>query len=372
MLQCYSIFILLLRPAMQTSQLFMKRCIDLARLGSGMVAPNPMVGAVLVYNAIILGEGYHQQYGQAHAEVNCLNSIPPHQRHLIKLSTLYVSLEPCAHFGKTPPCANLIVSESIPNVIIGCSDPFEKVNGRGIDILKQAGVNVVEGMLDKECRDLNKRFFTYHLQKRPYITLKWAQSQNRMMGKPDVQRLKISNGVTDRMVHKMRHDEAAILVGTQTALLDDPQLNNRWWAGKSPTRLVLDLNGRLPLHLKVYDETQPTVVFVYEPRQNATNIQYVTIQRHQPVVQQVLAHCYQLQIQSILVEGGGRLLQSFIDSGCWDEAVVIENEALHIANGVAAPVLPLAKKIAVQQYGTDRIATYLSLHQSFTQYTAVK
>src|SRR4026209_222335 len=207
----------------------MLRCLELAEKGSGYVAPNPMVGAVLVHDGKIIGEGYHRQYGQAHAEVNCLSSIKEGDKNKIARSVLYVSLEPCSHFGKTPPCTDLIITNKIPNVVIGCSDPFKEVNGKGIEKLKAAGVNVVYGILERECQQLNKRFFTFHTRHRPYIILKWAETADGKIAGDGASRLFISNEQTNRLVHKWRSEEASILVGTNTVLMHDPELTTRNW-----------------------------------------------------------------------------------------------------------------------------------------------
>ena len=211
---------------------YMQRCLQLAVLGAGNVAPNPMVGAVLVNNGDIIGEGYHQQYGGPHAEPNCINDVPVEMKHMIPGSTLYVSLEPCAHFGKTPPCADLIIKTGIKKVVVGCRDPFSKVDGKGIDKLRNAGVEVIIGEWENECKELNKRFFTFHTKSRPYIVLKWAQTANGKMAAEGEDRLLISNDYTNRLVHKWRSEEAAILVGRNTALMDNPSLTTRLWKGK--------------------------------------------------------------------------------------------------------------------------------------------
>lgn len=323
----------------------MLRCIQLAKLGAGNVAPNPMVGAVLVYSDKIIGEGYHQQYGEAHAEVNCIASVKAGDRQFIEKSTMYVSLEPCAHFGKTPPCSDLIIRYKIPKVVIGSRDPFKAVDGKGIAKLKAAGVEVVTDILSDECRNLNKRFFTFHTKQRPFIILKWAQTANKKIATNDNKRLIISNDITNRIVHKWRFEEAGILVGTQTAAADNPSLTNRLWTGKNPVRLLVDKNLRLPPSLKLFDEKAPTIVFNYERHTvnlsdtgNFTNqVYYFKIEKSKSLVQQVGDACYQLNIQSILVEGGARLLHSFIDEKLFDEIRIITNRNLIVDEGLAAP-----------------------------------
>src|SRR5437868_6012424 len=230
----------------------MHRCLELAKLAAGNVAPNPMVGAVLVHEEKIISEGYHKQFGEPHAEVNCINNVKEEDKHLIEKSTLYVSLEPCSHFGKTPPCTDLIIKNKIPKVVIGCVDIYKEVHGRGIKKLQDAEVEVVTGILEKECIELNKRFFTFHEKYRPYIILKWAESANGKIG-IDTERVLISNEYSDRLVHKWRSEEAAILIGTNTALKDDPSLTTRLWQGNNPVRLVIDMDLRLPSHLKIFN-----------------------------------------------------------------------------------------------------------------------
>ena len=239
----------------------MSRCIELAKLGAGFTAPNPMVGAVLVYDNRIIGEGYHRHYGHAHAEVNCIASVKKEDEPFIRQSVLYVSLEPCAHHGKTPPCADLIIEKKIPMVVVGSRDPFKEVDGKGIEKLQAAGVEVQEDVLEKECIDLNKRFFTFHTWRRPYIILKWAQSDDGKIAKTGHSRVLISNDYTNRLVHKWRSEEASILVGTNTALMDNPSLDTRLWKGPNPVRLVVDKNLALPASLNVFDQKIKTIIF---------------------------------------------------------------------------------------------------------------
>jgi diaminohydroxyphosphoribosylaminopyrimidine deaminase/5-amino-6-(5-phosphoribosylamino)uracil reductase len=341
-----------------SDEYYMQRCIGLAQLGAGRVAPNPMVGAVLVYQDRIIGEGYHMKFGEAHAEVNCLHSVKEEDRPLITKATLYVSLEPCAHTGKTPPCSQLIIREQIPKVVIGCLDPFAAVNGKGLVQLQSAGIETVTGVCEADCIALNKRFFCFHTKKRPYITLKWAQTaEGKIAGNGD-ERLMISNEITNRLVHRWRSEEAAILVGTQTALLDNPTLDNRLWEGPAPVRLVLDKQMRLPNDLKVFNGQQKTIVFHSQTSAISEKVEYVFIEPKEDLLTQILNSCYQHQLNSILVEGGRQLLQSFIDKGLWDEAHVITNESLTVAEGLAAPVLISQQKIRSEKILTDRIDYY--------------
>lgn len=338
----------------------MLRCIELAKLGQGYVSPNPMVGAVIVYQDRIIGEGYHQRYGEAHAEVNCINSVTSENQSLVDQSTLYVSLEPCAHFGKTPPCADLIISKKIPKVVIGCRDPFEAVNGKGIEKLLAAGIEVTLDVLEEKCRDLNRRFFAFHQLKRPYIVLKWAQTANGKMAAKGEKRLHISNEFSNKLVHRWRSEEAGILIGTNTALADDPLLTNRSGAGPSPVRLVLDLSLRLPAYLQIFGD-HPTIVLTHFKKQDTENTRYVQLQQSGTVVTQVLTALYKLNIQSVLVEGGAQILQSFIDEGYWDEARVIRNADLVIDDGLGAPALSNANHIFSQHLLSDSISYYQPL-----------
>lgn len=315
----------------------MQRCLELALKGAGSVAPNPMVGAVLVYEGNIIGEGYHQQFGGPHAEVNCINSVAYQNISLIPLATLYVSLEPCAHFGKTPPCTNLIIEKGIRKVVIGCLDPNQQVNGKGVGFLQNAGIEVVTGVLETACLDLNRRFFTYHTLQRPYIILKWARTADGFMASDKPERLLITHPATNRLVHQWRSEEAAILIGTNTALKDNPSLDNRLWSGKSPVRLILDPNLRLPDSLTLFDKKQPTVIFNYLEEGVHNHIRYLRMEKGIDVVSSMVKACYQMQIQSVLVEGGAMLLQSFLSAGIWDEVRIITNNSLTVSMGLPAP-----------------------------------
>lgn len=323
----------------------MQRCLELAQLGAGHVAPNPMVGAVLVHEGKIIGEGWHRQYGKAHAEANAIADAEKRLTadsgltHKISQSTLYVSLEPCAHFGKTPPCADLIIQHKIPRVVIACRDPFKQVNGKGIEKLKAAGVQVELGILEKEAVELNKRFFTFHEQQRPYIILKWAETADGFIAGEGERRLLISNEYSNRLMHKWRSEEAGIMIGTNTALLDDPSLTVRSWTGQSPVRLVLDMNLRLPASLKIFNKEVRTVIFNTVKQQEEDNLLYYQLKKEESLLPQLLKALHELKIQGVLVEGGSRLLQSFIDTGCWDEARVIRNDQLRIGKGLNSPQL---------------------------------
>jgi diaminohydroxyphosphoribosylaminopyrimidine deaminase / 5-amino-6-(5-phosphoribosylamino)uracil reductase len=341
---------------------YMRRCLELAIKGKGSVAPNPMVGAVLVKDNKIIGEGWHQQYGGPHAEVNAINQAITHLTDTTD-TTLYVSLEPCAHFGKTPPCADLIINHKIPKVVIGCRDPFAAVNGKGIEKLQAAGVQVdlVNHQLEKECKELNKRFFTFHTKQRPYIILKWAQTgDGKIASPPDgkATRLLISNEYSNCLVHQWRSEEAAILIGTNTALLDNPDLTTRLWPGKSPVRLVVDMNLRLPISLKVLNGEVKTIVFNSIKQEEKNNLLYYKLEKNKELIPQLLTALYPLNIQSVLVEGGATLLQSFIEEGVWDEVRVIQNSKLNIQNGLNAPILRNAEKVSEHQLFGDTIQIF--------------
>jgi len=336
----------------------MHRCLELAKKGSGFVAPNPMVGAVLVHEERIIGEGFHQQYGGPHAEVNCINSVKEQDKDKISSSVLYVSLEPCSHFGKTPPCTDLIIANQIPEVAIGCRDPFKEVDGKGIEKLKAAGIKVVYGILEKECQQLNKRFFTFHTKHRPYIILKWAETADGRIAGDGTARLLISNEQTNRLVHKWRSEEASIMVGTNTALLDDPELTIRDWNGPSPIRLVVDIDLKLPLTLKIFNSKQRTVIFNAFKHEEQYNLLYYQVTEDVNLVHQIVNALYQMKIQSMLVEGGARLLQSFIDEEMWDEIRIVKNEELKINNGLAAPELLLKGVCQEMRILNDSIKIY--------------
>jgi len=345
---------------MEWNEAYMQRCLQLAKMGAGRVQPNPMVGAVLVYDDTIIGEGFHRQYGGPHAEVNCINSVKPENRHLIQQATLYVSLEPCAHYGKTPPCSLLIIQHKIPKVVIGMQDPFASVNGKGIEQLKQAGVEIVLGVLENECKALNKRFITYHTKKRPYIILKWAQSNNGFIAGKSSDRMYISNELTNRMVHEWRSEEAAILVGRKTAIADNPALTNRYWPGKpQPIRMVIDAHANLPNHLQLLNDGQVTWVWNQHKTVSENNVHFKQWDNKKPTLAAILEACYQENIQSILVEGGTNLLQQLIDAGLWDEARIITNTTLSISDGLKAPSLIDAKYIYSQILQNDFIEYFI-------------
>lgn len=328
---------------------YIRRCIQLARNGMCNAAPNPMVGAVIVCDGKIIGEGYHVRYGEAHAEVNAIRSVKDPS--LLKRSTIYVSLEPCSHYGKTPPCADLIIEKQIPRIVIGCRDPFSKVAGRGIQKLKDAGREVVTGVLEEECKSLIRRFITFHTLHRPYITLKWAESADKYIdcrresGTPAI----LSTPLTSMLVHKKRAEHSAIMVGTRTAELDNPSLTVRHWQGTSPVRIVLDRRQRLSPALHLFDGDVRTLVFTEKPKAAQANVEYIPIDFQRDILPQIMEHLYAQGLQSLLVEGGNILLQSFIDTGMWDEAFV-EESPLKLLSGVKAPEMSNKIPYAYEQY----------------------
>ncbi len=323
-----------------------------------------MVGAVLVHNNQIIGEGWHQVYGGPHAEVECIQSVAPASKHLIPHATMYVSLEPCAHWGKTPPCADMLIRENIKTVVVGCRDPFPLVSGKGIEKLQAAGVAVSVGVLEEACLELNKYFFLFHTRHRPHVTLKWAQTADgKISGVDAAQRLIISGPQAGRLVHRWRSESAAILVGTNTALTDNPELTTRLWPGPSPLRLVVDLHGRLPAHLHLFDGAITTIVFslhrhtVPDAKElgSAKGVYYYRVTADTSLVRQILNALHTLGVQSLFMEGGSRMLQSFIDEDLWDEARIITNEALIVGGGVQAPVLHNHKLSGITRFGADAV-----------------
>lgn len=344
---------------MKNPQLYMERCLQLAQLGLGYVSPNPIVGAVLVHDYRIIGEGYHQKLGGAHAEVNCINSVSPEDKALIPLSTLFVSLEPCSHFGKTPPCTDYILMHGIRQVVIACSDSSAKVNGKGIQILRDAGVEVIEHVLEEEAQWLNRRFFTNCALQRPHIVIKWAETADGFIGS-QLQRTKISSIHTDPMVHQWRSQEDAIWVGYQTALVDNPRLNVRFAIGKNPIRIVFDRDCTLPPSLHLFDQTQDTIVFNTIKSTSKPNLTYLKIDPEN-YVQQIIDNLESFDISSILVEGGTQLITKLFDMNAWDEARIIHSP-MTLDQGIQAPQLPSQHQM-IEAYTSspDRISIYKNL-----------
>ena len=337
---------------MVVEEKYMARCIELARGGEGNTAPNPMVGAVIVHKGKIIGEGFHRKCGEAHAEVNAVASV--RDEALLRDSTIYVSLEPCSHYGKTPPCAELIIRKGIPRVVVGTLDPFPEVSGRGVRMLREAGIEVVTGVLEEEARALNPAFMTFQIRKRPYVYLKWAQSADGFM---DIRRedasvpsVLLSSAETLRRVHRLRSEVAAIMVGTRTALLDNPSLTVRHWAGRSPVRVVLDRTLKLPVGSHLLDGAVRTLVFTAVEVESRLNVEYVQIDFGQEVLSQVLQYLYEQNLNSLMVEGGAELLESFFDAGLWDEAWV-ETAPVVLGAGVKAPAVPGVLTGTEQRHG---------------------
>ncbi len=332
---------------MDIHHVYMQRCIDLASAGLGYVAPNPLVGSVLVVNGRIIGEGYHRQYGGQHAEVEAIQAVK--DKRVLQRATLYVNLEPCCHHGKTPPCTDLIIANRIPEVVIGSVDPYDAVAGKGIAKLRGNGCKVLLGVMKDECRELNKRFFTFHEKKRPYVVLKWAQTAD---GFIDVERLPgasrrptwITSERLRMLVHKWRTEETAIMVGTNTAIKDNPQLNVRDWHGNAPVRIVLDRSLKISEKYHLLDKSQPTIIINELQDKNRNHLQYIRLPFDQNLLTSILQLLQRQGIQSILVEGGRQLLQSFIDQHLWDEARIFTGTQF-FGIGIKAPEIKSFKTI---------------------------
>lgn len=345
---------------MSTDEKFMQRCLHLAQLGAGNVAPNPMVGSVIVHDREIIGEGYHQRYGEAHAEVNAIATVK--DKSLLEKATIYINLEPCAHFGKTPPCSDLIIASKIPNVVIGCIDSYSEVAGKGIAKMTNAGIKVRVGVLEDESLDLNKRFFTYHNKKRPYVILKWAQSANNYI---DIDRSNNEKGVfwitqpeTKTLVHKWRHEEAAILVGKNTIIVDNPSLTCRKYDGNSPIRIIIDQNMKLDYGaFQVGDRSIQTFVLTEKKVISKGKLQFIKPENF--TIEGILDSLAKLEIQSVIIEGGVTTLNHFINVGLWDEARILTG-ITSISNGTLAPSLN-GQLVASYYYGKDQIKTIINV-----------
>jgi diaminohydroxyphosphoribosylaminopyrimidine deaminase/5-amino-6-(5-phosphoribosylamino)uracil reductase len=329
----------------ENNEKYIRRCIELAKNGLGTTYPNPMVGSVIVCDGKIIGEGWHKKSGEPHAEVHAVNAVK--DKSLLKKSTIYVSLEPCSHYGKTPPCCNLIIENKIPNVVIGTVDPNVKVAGNGIKKLIAAGAKVTVGVLETECKELNKRFFTFHKNKRPYVILKWAESKDGFIApltKSEQKPVWITNEFSRQLVHKWRSEEQAILVGTATVVDDNPKMNVRDWTGKNPTRIVLDLNNRISKESYIYDNQVKTIIFSNSLSAiTKENCIFETIYFKKNLAKQILNTLYKHQIQSVIIEGGSQTLQTFIDENLWDEVrLFIGNQNFEI--GIKGPTLAFKKK----------------------------
>lgn len=345
---------------MTSYETYMHRCIELAANGLGNVAPNPLVGAVLVKDGKIISEGYHQQYGKAHAEVNAINSflnLPGSDATALSKATLYVNLEPCNHHGKTPPCTELIIRHKIPEVIIGCADPNKTVTSGGINVLKDSGCKVIEDVLKKESEELNRRFITYHTKNRPYIILKYAQSKDGFIApeKKSDKNSWLTNEWSRKLVHKWRSEEQAIMVGTNTAAADNPFLTTRYWNGKNPLRIIIDRKLRLPSSLNVFNADASTLVLNELRSQTENNLSLLKINFDDPPGEMLRA-LHTMEIQSVIIEGGAKLHESFIEKNLWDEARVFTADK-YLVSGIKAPEI-LAAQISEENIEGDVLAVF--------------
>tara|TARA_B100001146_G_scaffold224895_2_gene244810 strand:+ start:1367 stop:2416 length:1050 start_codon:yes stop_codon:yes gene_type:complete len=338
---------------------YMNRCIQLAKNGLGTTYPNPLVGSAIVYHERIIGEGWHQKAGKPHAEVLAIESVV--DTSLLPEATLYVNLEPCSHFGKTPPCADLIIEKGIKKVVVGTSDPNPKVAGRGIQRLRDAGCEVTVGVLESQCEALNKRFFTFQQQQRPYILLKWAQTKDGLIAPSDTLRTSqapvwITQQTARQHVHKIRAQEEAILVGTHTVHKDNPSLTTRHWQGDNPKRFIIDRNASIPKDAAVFNDDTQVVVFTEQEISNTKDVTYISLDFSEALPTQMMSAMFERGIQSVLVEGGAHTLQHFINDGIWDEALVYEG-SVSFSEGVAAPAFN-GKKITTKTLGNDILHHY--------------
>lgn len=352
---------------MNLHEKYINRCIELAKNGLGTTYPNPLVGSVIVYNDKIIGEGWHKKAGESHAEVNAINSVK--DKSLLSKATIYVSLEPCSHFGKTPPCSDLIIYHKIPNVVIGTVDPNEKVAGKGIKKLLVAGTNITVGVLEEKCHELNKRFFTFHNKKRPFIILKWAETadgfiapdeMNKQLSHDELKPFWITNSYSRQLVHKMRSEEQAILVGTNTVLIDNPKLNTRNLVGNCPVRVILDRNNKITSNYYVKDNSVQTIFITeIENLESTENCIYEVCKFDDELIFSILKIAHKHNVQSIIIEGGTKTIQSFIDAKMWDEAFIFKGKNI-FKNGIKAPVIK-GKSIESKQIIDDEL---LILQQS--------
>lgn len=340
----------------------MHRCIQLAKLGKGQVAPNPLVGAVIVHSDQIIGEGYHRRFGEAHAEVNAVNSVKDKSK--LSEATIYVSLEPCAHYGKTPPCADLLIHHNFKKVVIGCTDTFDQVSGKGVEKLRNAGIEVEIGVLEEECRELNKHFFTFHEKKRPFVFLKWAETTNGFIDSKNTNDT-VSGSSTvgtvtwisvqemKSLVHKWRSEHVAILVGRKTIESDNPSLNVRELTGRNPIRIVIDSEAQLKSDYSIFNKAADTIIINSVRSEKKENVEYLKLEKINP--ENILMALFEKGIQSVFIEGGATTLQSFIDSGLWDEACnIIGQESFE--NGTKAPIIE--REFTSELYFGDTLKFY--------------
>jgi diaminohydroxyphosphoribosylaminopyrimidine deaminase / 5-amino-6-(5-phosphoribosylamino)uracil reductase len=332
---------------MQNEEFFLNKCIEIARLGIGNVSPNPMVGSVIVHNGEVVGEGYHKSYGSDHAEVNAINNVK--DKSILSKCTLYVNLEPCSHFGKTPPCSDLIIKHKISKVVIGCVDTYSKVNGKGIEKMRNAGIDVIVGIMEKESKELNKRFFTFHEKKRPYIILKWAESKDGFIALKDQKEpFWMTSKESKKLVHKWRAEEDAILIGRITAEKDNPSLTVREIEGENPIRIVIDKDLKLSENLNLFNSESETIIF----NEIKSDNNYIKINFNN-LINNILEELYEQNIQSIIIEGGTTTIQSFIDKNMWDEARVFKTD-INIRNGLKSPIVN-GKLSSETQIDTDSL-----------------
>ncbi|HMT28541.1 MAG TPA: bifunctional diaminohydroxyphosphoribosylaminopyrimidine deaminase/5-amino-6-(5-phosphoribosylamino)uracil reductase RibD [Bacteroidia bacterium] len=342
-------------------ELYMRRCLELAVSASGKVAPNPLVGSVLVHNDMIVSEGFHEYFGGPHAEVNTLSKITDAE--VLKNSILYVNLEPCCHYGKTPPCSSLIISKQIPSVVVANKDPNPKVNGGGIQLLQKEGINVLQGVLEKEGWNVNRRFFTFHTKKRPYVLLKWAQSNDGFIAPSQSKGITwISNASSRLLVHKWRSEEQSILIGSTTAINDNPKLNVRGFTGNDPLRIILDPDLKMTDDLYVLNEKVPTFIFNFVKDEIKNNLTYVKLKPGKKIIPDLLTELYSRDIQSVMVEGGTFTLNSFIESDCWDEIRVFTGPT-DLKEGLKAPLLNV-EPAASQMINSDTLTIFRNKNNS--------
>jgi diaminohydroxyphosphoribosylaminopyrimidine deaminase/5-amino-6-(5-phosphoribosylamino)uracil reductase len=343
----------------QNDEKYMQRCLQLARLGLGTTYPNPMVGCVIVFDGKVIGEGWHQKAGGPHAEVRAVASVE--DKGLLRKSVIYVNLEPCSHHGRTPPCADLIVKHNIPRVVIGSLDENHKVSGNGVKRLEEHGCEVLVGVLEDQCRELNRRFFTFHRNKRPYVILKWAQSRDGFIF-PGSDRARkgepywITNSLSRQRVHQWRAEEASILIGRKTLEFDNPSLSARDFRGLTLVRIAISKNCSVPDGLKFRDGSQPTYVFCHGQTKTEDGVRFVGIDFEGNVLQQIMRSLHELEVQSLIVEGGNHTLQGFIDSGLWDEARVFVGKS-EFKQGIPAPTMS-AELLSEEDIDGDRLLCY--------------
>jgi diaminohydroxyphosphoribosylaminopyrimidine deaminase / 5-amino-6-(5-phosphoribosylamino)uracil reductase len=346
---------------MMNHEQYMQRCLELAGNGLGRVAPNPLVGCVIVYDETIIGEGFHAAFGGPHAEINAINSVK--SKDLLKKSTLYVNLEPCCHHGKTPPCADRIISEGIPSVVIGMQDPFPKVSGKGIDVLRKAGIHVESGILESECQWLNRRFIRFHTSQRPYIILKWAQTLDGFIDRERDSEDPQINWITDEntriLVHKWRSEEQAVMIGAKTAVKDDPRLTIRDWTGKNPIRIVVDHEGDLSNQLHVFDDEAETMIFTEIDKVFGNKTRTILTDFSENALPFIFRTLYENDVQSVIIEGGRQLLTSVIEAALWDEARIFTGDR-YFFKGVRSPDIS-GKVISSEHMGKDILVTMMNV-----------